>query len=62
MVPKVGEDEEQKDKSKSKGMVLELLEDGELVLEECPKSAEDCRVNGKYVSCMRIGLASLSWK
>ena len=60
MLPKAGEDEELKDKIKRKGMVLELKEDDELVLEEYPKSAEDCLVNGKYASCMQNGLAFLS--
>lgn len=35
------EDEEQNHKRKRKGMVLELLEDGELTMEECPKTVQE---------------------
>jgi hypothetical protein len=38
MPQEVGEHEEQKGKSNCKDMVLELLEDVELTMEECPKT------------------------
>ena len=57
MAPEVGEDEEQMEKHKRehKGMV-----DVDWTIEACPKSEQECQVNGKCASCMQIELASPS--